>query len=215
MSLPELSDEGLAFLHREEGWAGRPYWPGSRSGITIDPGDDLGYRTQESFASDWCPHLAVADFRRLQRIVGLKGASAEAALPQVADIRIPRRGAIQVFDDCLEPRYAKMTLEAFPGADKLGPNVWTALFSLVYNRGDKVPEIFQDPRREEMMLIRDAVQDCHHMRIADLLVIMARIWEGGRKDDDGLVGRREREAKLIDPTVEQRLPELRKLRRTA
>lgn len=212
--LPELSEQGLAFLHQEEGWAGKPYWPGSVSGVTIDPGYDLGYVSLETFCSDWEKHLSKLHCDRLSKVVGQRGQAAKVAILRLLDIGIPKDKAMKVFDDVLEPRYAKMTLEAFPGADKLGDNTWTALFSLVYNRGSKVPEFFTDPRREEMYAIREAVQRRNHMDIADQLVVMARVWEGGRKDDDGLVGRREREAQLVDPTVKERLVELRKNRRT-
>ena len=32
----------LDWVHRQEGHAGHPYWPGGASGVTLDPGVDLG-----------------------------------------------------------------------------------------------------------------------------------------------------------------------------
>ena len=218
MTARRLSPKGKGFLHQEEGFVGKPYWPGSLSGITLDPGDDLGYRNLDTFSNDWRLLLAPAHFNALCAVIGLKGPAARDALVTVKDVPIPRSAADAIFEK-LEPRYAAAVVKAFPGADLLPDNSWTAFFSLCYNRGNKLED--NDPlrpetwRREEMRTIRDYVGEGNLPMIADLFVIMGRIWEGGRRDDDGLVGRREREAQLIDPHVRERMGKLRELRRAA
>ena len=82
----------VGFLLRWEGHYGHPYWPGGRSGVTLDPGCDLG----------WCDpklldlYLPVVGSHRLreelQPLLGLRGADAQRATnsPRLSVITIGR-----------------------------------------------------------------------------------------------------------------------------
>ncbi len=83
----------------------------------------------------------------------------------------------------------------FPGIAELPPDAQGALVSLVFNRGTSM----EGDRRAEMRAIRDAVPSSDLQEIADQLRSMKRLWIN--KGLDGLLRRREEEAKLIESCI--------------
>jgi len=174
----------------------RPCYPGGQSGVTIGIGYDLGYNTVAQFQSDWGFHLSGGDYNRLVQHVGKKGSSASAAISSVRDIQISWEDALAVFKQSTLPRFIKETLRVFPGADKLHPDAFGALVSLVFNRGGSL----SGSSRIEMLNISKAIKGeiqtpNIYGYIADQIIAMKRLWVG--KGLDGLLRRRNEEADVI------------------
>lgn len=170
----------------------RPCWPKGASGVTIGVGYDLGYNSTTQFSEDWGGIIDDSDFNKLRKCLGFKGTAANSRLSSVRSIEIPWDSALNVFKKNTIPRFIKLTLRAFPGADKLHPDAFGALVSLVFNRGSSL----KGSRRAEMARIRDLVPSKNYSAIAHEIRSMKRIWQG--KGLDGLLRRRDKEAALVD-----------------
>lgn len=169
-----------------------PTWPGGQSGVTIGVGYDLGYNSASQFQADWGARLAAADFTRLKACLGAKSTRAHALIPSVKDISVPWAAASAVFFALTVPRFFREAESAFPGMDKLPGDAQGALVSLVFNRGTSM----KGDSRREMRAIRDLVPKGDLKGIAAQLRSMERLWRG--KGLDGLIARREAEAKLVE-----------------
>lgn len=202
---PGLSDRAMKLILDYEVGGGegyynkalkRPSYPGGESGVTIGIGYDLGYNTSSQFTADWGSVLDASVFQRLSAHLGKKGNSTKSAIPSVSDISIPWDAALTVFKNNTIPRFIGETLKAFPGADKLHPDAFGALVSLVFNRGGSV----SGASRVEMLNIRNAISskpiDSNlYAYIADQIISMKRLWIG--RGLDGLLRRRNEEASII------------------
>lgn len=169
-----------------------PTWPGGQSGVTIGVGYDLGYNSQSQFQADWGTRLAAADYNRLKACLGSKASVASGLIRGVKDISVPWSAASAVFFALTVPRFYREALGAFPGMDKLPGDAQGALVSLVFNRGTSM----KGDSRREMRAIRDLVPKGDLKGIAAQLRSMKRLWVG--KHLDGLIARREAEAKLVE-----------------
>lgn len=201
---PQISDKALNLILNYEVGGGesyynkflyRPTWPGLNSGVTIGIGYDLGYCTLQSFKAAWTGKISTQDIIRLARTLSLKGRSAKGLIPGVKDIRIPWEHALSVFKSYTLPIYADQTNRAFPGADRLHPDAYGALLSLVFNRGSDVT----GSRRIEMKNIRALVPYKNYKAIANEIRKMKRLWVNAGVD--GLLKRREDEAKLVESCI--------------
>ena len=133
----------LAWIHAREGHAGRAYWPGGESGITLDPGFDLGRNDLETAMRFYQELLADEEAIALRGAIGLRGEPAKSLLNHSAPllaIRITRQEALQVLPEIASPywdaihrRFPRLTDERTP------PEVQTAMLSLAYNRGPNNP----------------------------------------------------------------------------
>ena len=192
-----ISQAALDLIAESEGFDQPGRWPGAASGVTIGMGYDLGYNTAERFRQDWQRYLPGDLIKRLASAIGLKGSAARAKSQEFRGITIPRDPAVAVFKESTVPRFLKMTLDAFPGADRLPPDALGALVSLVFNRGPAI----NGPRRREMAEIKRIVQSGASMRfilneVARQIRSMKRLWEG--RGLRGLLVRREKEARLVE-----------------
>lgn len=170
-----------------------PTYPGGASGVTIGIGYDLGYNTLSQFKKDWGNKLPASDFNRLSKFIGIKRASSAAR--KVRDITIAWEHSLEVFETSTIPRFIKYTLNAWPGADELAPDAFGALVSIVFNRGASL----SGSRRQEMKSIRAHVKNKDLKSIAMEIRSMKRLWVG--KGLDGLLRRREDEAKLVESCI--------------
>lgn len=177
-------------------------WPGGASGITLGYGYDLGY--EKTFAEDWGGLLTPAQIKVLRNALGKRGADAKRIARAFGGIKISRDGAMQVFMSKTLPKYEAQTFLAFPGVEKLPPLAFGALVSLIFNRGGRM----DGDRMREKRAIRDAIKahargqmprvECLRV-IAQQLRSMKRLWVG--KGLDGLLTRREAEAKLVEQAI--------------
>lgn len=172
----------------------QPCWPGGASGVTIGIGYDLGYNTTGQFTRDWKELLPPTDFNRLTTVLGYKSESARKQVASVKNINIPWENALIVFNKNTLPRFMAETIKAFPGADKLHPDAFGALVSIVFNRGASTT----GPSRVEMFNIQTSIKTGSkniYPYIAQQILSMKRLWVG--KNLDGLLRRRDEEAALV------------------
>jgi hypothetical protein len=204
---PDIPTSAVTFIAREE-VGGRdfydrhaihPEWPGGASGVTIGVGYDLGY--QAGFAADWQGLLPAADLAALLPWIGATGARARDAIPRLAHVTIPWHAAWQAYLRRTLPAEVARTRRAFtpPPGRPLSPLALGVLVSLVYNRGAGMTDPPGGDSRREMRDIRDAIAAGDLARVPDALLSMRRLWPAG----NGLIGRREREARLFRAAIEE------------
>jgi GH24 family phage-related lysozyme (muramidase) len=192
--------EAIEFIIDEEGMDQPWKFPGGDSGVTLGHGYDLGGGTESKaeMVNDWKRWLSGNELDRLSIAIGKTGDAARALCPQFSDIKITVEAADEVFFRSTVPKYYQKMLSAFPNADKLPGSAQGALLSLVFNRGTSL----KGERRQEMLAINellagDPPYDLE--KIAAELRAMKRIWEG--KGLNGLITRREREARLVESAI--------------
>ena len=199
----EISREGYQLILDHEVGGGavyysrylqRPTWPGASSGVTIGIGYDLGYNTRAQIDADWSG--LSSDVRaRLKSVAGVKGLAAKRLLPTVSGIAIPWDDAREVFERRTIPRFAALTVRAYPGVETLHPHIQSANLSWVFNRGSGVTGSVRDA--EKRLIRRDT--PTHPERLPGHYRASKRLWRG--KGVDGLIGRREDEARLVEAAL--------------
>jgi peptidoglycan hydrolase-like protein with peptidoglycan-binding domain len=177
----------LSWIHAREGHAGRAYWPGGASGVTLDPGVDLGHAKTSLVEEAFDGILLQDQFDAVRKVFGIKGERAKKALendPVLQSIRISNAQAEMVFPYVIQP-YWEAISSRFPilGEGDTPGSVQTALLSLAYNRGSRNRGL--DPLEEPL-------REKGWKRVADLI--------GEMQQDHRLEGirkRRRMEADLI------------------
>ena len=129
----------LDWVHLQEGHEGRPYWPKGASGVTLDPGVDLGHASPDTIEALYQPLLTRQQMKLLREVFGLKGRDARDALsqmPQLKAIRISREQGFEVMPFAAKPYWdgIRKRFRAVQRKDT-PPSVQTVLLSLAYNRG--------------------------------------------------------------------------------
>lgn len=169
---PAPSDEALlpgfhgdlSWVHAREGHAGKTYWPGGASGVTLDPGVDLGHARPALVAAAYQPLLSPEQFAAVQKVLGIKGRAAKSALradPVLAGIRISKQQADTIFKYAAQPYWRDIS-KRFPGikgSDVPGA-VQTVMLSLAYNRGagNRALGVLDGPiRRKDWATVADQV----------------------------------------------------------
>lgn len=207
----ELSPKALDLIIKHEVGGGESYynkalknptWPEGQSGVTIGIGYDLGYNSLDQFTKDWKGKISDQDFNKLATTLGKKSENAKVLVAGVKGIVIPWNVALEVFKNSTLPRFIEETKKAFPQSDKLHPNTFGALVSLVFNRGGSTTG---DSRRE-MLNIRQATSgaikvDDVYTYIADQIRSMKRLW--ANKGLNGLLVRRDDEARLVESSLSE------------
>ncbi len=129
----------LSWVHAREGHAGKAYWARGESGVTLDPGVDLGYVSLSILQKAYKPLLPPEQYTAVKKVMGVKKEDARAALkndPGLQKIRITRAQADTKFPFAARP-YWDAIAKRFPALKAKGTpgSVQTALLSLSYNRG--------------------------------------------------------------------------------
>lgn len=129
----------LDWIHRWEGHVGRPYWPGGGSGVTLDPGFDLGFQDLDALRRHYGDHLAASAIEELGRVLGRRGTTAREALASsepLREVRVSRTVAGRVMP-FLAVEYWRPICRRFVGlpGEETPSSVQTVLLSLAYNRG--------------------------------------------------------------------------------
>ncbi len=70
----------LDWVHEKEGHRGKPYWPGGESGVTLDPGVDLGHASPGLIEQLFGSIVDSSRMEALRGVFGIQGESARAAL---------------------------------------------------------------------------------------------------------------------------------------
>jgi GH24 family phage-related lysozyme (muramidase) len=174
----------------------KPTWPGGASGFTLGIGVDCGYYTPQELEKMFY-FLPKDQLQVVKNASGKKGQAGKEYTKNHKDcgIVITWDQAIDMFNNLIWAKFAKLAERAFPKLDKLHDDAYGAIVSLVFNRGSS---LIGDSRLE-MRNIRDLIPKKNYKAIAKEFRKMKRIWEG--KNLDGLLTRREAEAKLIESCV--------------
>jgi hypothetical protein len=140
-------DGDLDWVHQREGHRGTAYWPGGASGVTLDPGVDLGQTDSAFIDKLYGRLLSPEQCGAAKKCFGLSGNKAKLALgadPILQTIRITRDDAGRLMPLASQP-YWKQIAARFPALSKEGtlPSVQTALLSLAYNRGPGCSDLEQ------------------------------------------------------------------------
>ena len=202
MSLSKPSIKTLRLLHEYEVGGGKSYydkylskftWPGGASGPTIAIGVDCAYYTPSELAE-------IFSFLSKDQIKLIQGASGKTAEEgkyytktlRAAGITVSWDKAQEIFEELTWPKFTKLAEKTFPGLSELHPDAYGAIVSLVFNRGTSL----KGDSRLEMRNVRVLVPKKDYKKIAQEIRSMKRLWVN--KNLDGLLDRREAEAKLIE-----------------
>lgn len=127
----------LHWIHAREGHAGKAYWPGGQSGVTLDPGVDLGYIDQTIFNELYSDKMDANQLADAIRVSGYHGEDARRKLSRTRHLkkfRISREDAEDIFPYVAD-EYWNKTVERWPDIITAPPCVHTAVLSVTYNRG--------------------------------------------------------------------------------
>ena len=199
---PSFSAAALALIIDAEGVDQPGRWPGGESGITLGHGYDLSAETASELKRDWTPHLGTEAVARLLAAVGKSGQAAAGIATRFRDIAVTRVQADAVFAAATLPKYVQCTRLAFGHVADLPLDAQGALVSLVFNRGSSMGKAglpSWESRREMRAISADLADGVQRGDLADIakqLRAMKRLWVG--KGLDGLIARREAEAKLVE-----------------
>lgn len=200
MKLP--SPKALALILEYEAGGGKAYyqkylskptWPGEASGFTLGIGVDCAYYSPTELEKLF--HFLTKE--QLEIVKGASGKTGKSGMEYTklhkdSGIVISWDQALEMFNILTWTKFAKLAEKAFPELDKLCDDAYGAIVSLVFNRGSSL----SGDRRLEMRNIRDLVPKKDYKGIAKELRKMKRIWQG--RGLDGLLERREAEAKLVE-----------------
>lgn len=198
-----ISEEGFNLIIKHEVGGGASYYNrylrspsyvSAESGITIGIGYDLRYNTKAQIAKDWSM-LDKSVITRLQSVSGKKGTrSLETSLKSIV---IPYDVALDVFKNNTIPRFADLTVKAYPGVETLHPHLQGANLSWVFNRGQGIsPTSARD--REKRLIRRDTPDN--YERLPGHYAASVWVWVG--KGLDGLLTRRKDESILAQAGVD-------------
>jgi len=174
----------------------KPTWPGGASGFTLGIGVDCGYYTPDELGKifSFLPSNQLEIVKNASGKTGQKGKDYTNRYKN-SGIVIPWENAIEIFDNLTWSKFSRLAESIYPKLDELCDDAYGAIVSLVFNRGTSL----SGDSRKEMRAIRDLIPSKDYAGIADQIRSMKRIWEG--KGLDGLLDRREAEAKLVESCI--------------
>lgn len=180
------------------------YWPGGASGVTLDPGVDLGYIDEDLFERVYRRRLTALQYEVCRGVMGVRGREARDRIresPVLRSIRIPRNEAADVFPLVAEP-YWRAIARRFPSLldDEVPAAVHTVLLSLSYNRG---------PHNEDLAVLDRPIREHDWRVVAERIEAM--------QDDHRLQGiseRRDREAAYLEDALDRRAAKITRLAET-
>lgn len=205
MSSSKPSAKTLELLFKYEVGGGQKYyekylskftWPGGASGPTIAIGVDCAYYSEEELAEIFS-FLSKDHLTLIQEASGKTGEKGKeyTKVLRGAGIAVEWDKALKIFETLTWPKFTKLAEKTFPGLAELEADAYGAIVSLVFNRGTSLV----GDKRLEMRNIRVLVPKKDYKKIAQELRSMKRLWKG--KNLDGLIERREAEAKLVESVV--------------
>jgi len=176
-----------AWVHAREGYAGKAYWPGGESGVTLDPGIDLGYADSSLVEKLYKDLFTREQFSEIAKVYGIKGEAAKAALassPVLQGIRVTKAQSDTIFPYAADPYWGEISRRFDTLADEdTFPPVQTVMLSLAYNRG---------PCNKGLEILRKPIEAKNWAEVANIV--------GAMQQDHSLEGirkRRRMEADLI------------------
>jgi GH24 family phage-related lysozyme (muramidase) len=179
-----------------EKFLSNPTWPGGASGFTLGIGVDCAYYTPNELEKIFY-FLPKSQLDIVKNASGKKGIEGKEYTQKHKNcgINITWDRALTIFNDLIWVKFSKLAEKTFPELDKLCDDAYGAIVSLVFNRGSSLV----GDRRLEMRKIKTLIPKKDYKSIAKEFRKMKRIWVG--KGLDGLLERREAEAKLIESCI--------------
>lgn len=201
----KLSEDTFNLLLKYEVGGGKSYydkflskftWPEGASGPTIGIGVDCAYYTPQELKKifNFLPETQIELIVKASGKTGQKGKEYTKVLRK-SNITVNWEDAIKIFEKLTWPKFTKLAEKTFPGLDELCDNAYGAIVSLVFNRGTSL----NGDSRLEMRNIKNLILKKNYNGIAKEFRKMKRIWQG--KGLDGLLERREAEAKLVETCI--------------
>lgn len=205
MNSSKPSPKTLELLLKYEVGGGKSYyekylskftWPGGASGPTIAIGVDCAYYSAKELTEIFS-FLSKDQLKLVQEATGKSGEKGKeyAIKLRSAGIVVEWEKALEIFEKLTWPKFTKLAEKTFPGLADLKPDAYGAIISLVFNRGTSL----KGESRKEMVKIFELIPNEDYKKIAKEFRNMKRLWVG--KGLDGLIERREAEAKLIESVV--------------
>lgn len=133
----------LNWIHNREGHVGKAYWPGGASGVTLDPGYDLGYANQDDLRKYYGGILDAHQMAQAVSALGVRGIPAGnliKRLDALQSLKISDVVAAGLFPVVAEPYWNRLLVK-WPEIESAPGYVQTAVLSLVYNRGVDNPHL--------------------------------------------------------------------------
>lgn len=168
-------------------------WPKGASGPTIGIGIDCAYYKKEELSNIF--HFLPEDqIKLIHGAIGKTGNAGKEYTKVLKDAKIvvTWEQALEIFQTYTWTKFSKLAEKTFDKLDELCDNAYGAIVSLVFNRGSSL----EGDNRVEMRNIKTLIPKKDYKNIANELRKMKRLWIG--KNMDGLLARREEEAKLIE-----------------
>jgi hypothetical protein len=205
MNSSKPSEKTLELLLKYEVGGGKAYyekylsrftWPGGASGPTIAIGVDCAYYTESELIKIFL-FLNDNQIKQILKASGKTGQSGKEYAMKLrdSDIIVDWERAMIIFKSITWPKFTRLAEKTFPGLEDLHPDAYGAIISLVFNRGTSL----KGDSRKEMVNIKNLIAKKDYKKIAKEFRNMKRIWVG--KHLDGLIARREAEAKLVEGCV--------------
>jgi GH24 family phage-related lysozyme (muramidase) len=171
-------------------------WPGGASGPTVAIGIDCAYYSEAELASIFS-FLTEDQINSVQKASGKTGEKGKQYTIQLraTGIVVGWDKALEIFEKLTWPKFTKLAEKTYQGLADLHPDAYGAIVSLVFNRGTNL----SGEKRKEMANIKTLILKKDYKKIAKEFRNMKRIWTG--KGLDGLLERREAEAKLVESVV--------------
>jgi hypothetical protein len=179
-----------------EKFLSKPTWPGGASGMTLGIGIDCAYYTPQELKKifNFLPEDQLYIIVNASGKTGLKGKE-YTIQNKNGGIYISWERAIELFNKLIWFKFSKIAENTFPKLNELKDDAYGAIVSLVFNRGGS---LIGDSRLE-MRNIKKLIPLKKYKDIATEIRKMKRLWIG--KNLDGLISRREDEAKLIESCI--------------
>jgi hypothetical protein len=194
-----------------------PCWPKGSSGITVGAGYDCGYKVPKQIRADWGGLIPDQMITLLQNVAGLTGQKAANALTQslIKGVYVPYEVAYKQYIKKVIKPEVSLTVSTFPEINNLNPDTLGVITSVVYNRGTAMKDLDSKAEdRREMRELKKLIPKKDYKGIAAQIRSMKRLWDGipdyvGDREQkmSGLIGRREREAVLVENSIRQYKPE--------
>jgi hypothetical protein len=171
----------------------KPTWPGGASGFTLGIGVDCAYYTTQELEKLF-HFLPKNQLEIVKNASGKKGVQGKEYTQKYKNcgIVITWDQAINMFNELTWSKFSRLAEKTFPELDKLCDDAYGAIVSLVFNRGSSLV----GDSRLEMKKIKNLIPQKKYKEIANQIRNMKRLWIG--KNLDGLLSRREDEAKLVE-----------------
>jgi hypothetical protein len=171
----------------------KPTWPGGASGLTLGIGVDCAYYTTQELEKlfYFLPEKQIEIVKNASGKKGLQGKEYTQKYKN-SGIIVTWDHAISMFNELTWSKFSRLAEKTFPELDNLCDDAYGAIVSLVFNRGSSLV----GDSRIEMRKIKNLIPQKNYKEIAKQIRNMKRLWVG--KNLDGLLSRREDEAKLVE-----------------